>query len=91
MQQLTIRLTEELHADLKAVSIAEGRPMAEIVRTCVEDYTQTRPVEEMKELIAAIRSLKPITKEEALADIDRIVELDDTPGIGIGKAQIGNG
>ncbi len=91
MQQLTIRLTEELHADLKAVSIAEGRPMAEIVRTCVADYTQTRPVEEMKELIAAIRSMGPNTKDEALADIDRIVELDDTPGIGIGKAQIGNG
>ena len=88
MQALTVRLSEEAHANLKAVSIAEGRPMAEIIRACVDDYTQNRPVDEIKELIAAARSLSPISREEALKAAEHIVELDDTPGIGIGRAQM---
>ena len=90
MQALLIRFPENIYDDLKAVSVAEGRPMAEIVRACVEDYTQSRPLDEIKELIAAVRSLGPVSKEEALRAVDRVVELDDTPGIGVGKVQMGS-
>jgi predicted DNA-binding protein len=88
MQALLVRFPDEIYDDLKAVSIAEGRPMAEIVRTCVEDYTRNRPLDEIKELIAAVRSLGPISKEEALKATERVVELDDTPGIGVAKVQM---
>lgn len=88
MHQLTVRLSEKMFLDLKAVSIAEGRPMAEIVRKCVEDYTQSIPVEEIKELIAKARSLGPVSKEQAITAADRAVEMDDTPGIGTDKVRI---
>jgi hypothetical protein len=45
-------------------------------------------VDEIKELIAAVRSLGPVSKEEALKAAERVVELDDTPGIGVGKLQV---
>lgn len=82
MRALTVRIPEELHSNLQAVSLAERRSMAEIVRSCIVDYTESQPLDEIKELIAAARSLGPVSRERALAAAERAAELDTSEGIG---------
>ncbi len=82
MVEFTVRLSEEAHANLAAVALAERRSMAEIVRSCIGDYTEGKPLDEIKELIAAARSLGPVTRERAMAAAERAAELDTSEGIG---------
>lgn len=82
MRALTVRIPEELHSNLQAVSLAERRSIAEIVRSCLVVYTESRPIEEIKALIAEARSLGPVTREEAMKAAERAAELDTSEGIG---------
>ena len=40
MRKFTVRFDEDLYHDLRAVSLAEGMSMVEVIRESVRDYTQ---------------------------------------------------
>lgn len=82
MRALTVRLTAAQHEDLLAVSTAENRPVAEIVRETLTRYLEQRPVEEIKALLAEARSLGPATEEEMSKAVELAAEHDTSEGIG---------
>jgi len=78
----TVRIPTELHKDLVAVSKAEDRPIAEIVRETLSRYLEQRPVDEIKALLAEARSLGSATEEEMLQAAKLAAELDTSEGLG---------
>lgn len=78
----TVRIPTELHEDLKAMSEAEQRSIARIVRDALSSYLEQRPVEEIKALLAAARSLGSATEEEMLQAAKVAAELDTSEGLG---------
>lgn len=83
MKKFTVRFDEELYQDLRAVSLAEGRPMVEIIRECIRDYTQKKPsIEEIKDLFARARSMGSVSEKEALERARDVAAADDEEGFG---------
>jgi|GEM_PF-3888027 len=83
MRKFTVRFDEELYQDLQAVALAEGRPMVDIIRVSVRDYTQKTPgIEEIKDLIARARSMGSVSEKEALEAAQRVAAADDDEGLG---------
>jgi transposase len=83
MRKLTVRFDEELYRDLKAVSLAEGGSMAEIIRDSVLEYTRNTPeIEKVKSLIARARSSGSVSEREALEAARIVAEVDDEEGLG---------
>ena len=82
MSALTVRLTTEQHEDLKAMSEAEQRPIAKIVREALSNYLEQRPIGEIKTLLAAARSLGAASEEEMLKAAKVAAEHDTSEGLG---------
>jgi hypothetical protein len=83
MRKLTVRFDEELYRDLKAVSLAEGRSMAEVIRDSVLEYTWKTPeIDKVKSLIARARSSGAVSEREALEAAKIVAEADDEEGLG---------
>jgi len=83
MRKFTVRFDEELYHDLQAVSLAEGRSMVEVIRETVRDYTQKTPgIEEIKDLIARVRSMGSVSEKEALEAAQDVAAADDEEGLG---------
>ena len=81
--EFTVRIPSDLHEDLQAVSLAESRSMAEIVRVCIASYTQSNPaLDEIKELVAAVRSAGPVSRDDALEAARRIADSDTSGEFG---------
>lgn len=82
MHQFTVRFDEDLYRALQAVALAEGRTLAEIIRTSVRDYTQSTPdIDEIKDLIAKARSMGSATEEKSLEAAKRAAAADDQEGL----------
>lgn len=83
MRKFTVRFDEELYKSLRTVSLAEGRPMVEVIRESVRDYTQRTPgIEEIKDLIARARSMGSFSEEEALKAARDVAAAADEEGPG---------
>ncbi|MCJ7568701.1 MAG: hypothetical protein MUO58_14295 [Anaerolineales bacterium] len=83
MRKFTVRFDEELYHDLRAVSLAEGMSMVEVIRESVRDYTQKTPgIEEIKDLIARARSIGSASEKEALETAQSVAAADDEEGLG---------
>jgi hypothetical protein len=83
IRKLTVRFDEELYRVLKAVSLAEGRSMAEVIRDSILEYTQKTPeIEKVKSLIARARSSGSVSERAAIEAAKIVAQADDAEGLG---------